>query len=212
MKKYLLPVMCLAMLPAQSFATELKLFVGGNVGLSGIVLSSGLKDDTHDDTGVTIMDLPTSFFGLGGEFGLMFIQPAMYNYGVTLAYDHVFSASADINPDYKTAISSVKIGFSAISATFDNYLRVVQNRDRRDDIVLGVGIANIHETFKSTSSVLPKTESDDGFAIVFKAGYDIRVGNHQGYINARYFLPVDGDNDRDIDGLYNINAGLRYLF
>lgn len=207
MKKYLLPVMCLAMMPAQSFATELKLFVGGNVGMSGIVLSSGLKDDARG-----VMDIPETFFGLGGEFGLMFIQPAMYNYGVTLAYDHMFSASADINPDYKTAISSVKIGFSAISATFDNYLRVVQNRDRRDDIVLGVGIANIHETFKSTSTVLPKTESDDGFAIVFKAGYDIRVGNHQGYINARYFLPVDGDNDRDIDGLYNINAGLRYLF
>ena len=207
MKKYLLPVMCLAMLPAQSFATELKLFVGGNVGMSGIVLSSEIKDDARG-----VMDIPETFFGLGGEFGLMFIQPAMYNYGVTLAYDHMFSASADINPDYKTAISSVKIGFSAISATFDNYLRVVQNRDRRDDIVLGVGIANIHETFKSTSTVLPKTESDDGFAIVFKAGYDIRVGNHQGYINARYFLPVDGDNDRDIDGLYNINAGLRYLF
>lgn len=220
MKKLLVLVAVISILPGNGFARDFKLFVGANAGVSGIILSSAAKDATHDDNGVTIMDLPTSFFGLGADFGMVFVQRGIYSYGATAAFDYMFDSSADISTTYKSIVSKTKVGFSVFSATFDNYLRIYEKADIRQDVVLGLGLANIHERLQMTPTANGITnygmrdvdETDDGIAIAFKAAYNVRIGNHEGYISGRYFLPVDGDNDRDIDGLFNLNIGLRYLF
>ena len=215
MKKLLVLAAVISILPGNGFARDFKLFVGANAGVSGIILSSEVKDDMRG-----IMDLPTSFFGLGADFGMVFMQRGMYNYGVTAAFDYMFDSSADIKKAARPSISKTKVGFSVFSATFDNYLRIYEKADIRQDVVLGLGLANIHERLQMTPTANGITnygmrdvdETDDGIAIAFKAAYNVRIGNHEGYISGRYFLPVDGDNDRDINGLFNLNVGLRYLF
>ncbi len=211
MKKLLVFMAVLSVLPGAAFARDFKLFVGANAGVSGILLSGYVKDETRG-----IMDLPTAFFGLGADFGMVFVQRGIYSYGATVAFDYMFDSSADIDTKYKPFVSKTNVGFSVFSATFDNYIRIYEKRDIRQDVVLGLGAANIHERMKITPTSMavidPVDDQDDGVAIAFKAAYNVRVGNHEGYISGRYFLPVDGDKNRDIDGLFNLNLGLRYLF
>ena len=115
-------------------------------------------------------------------------------------------------------ISSVDMGFSAISVTFDNYLRVSGEAKHRQDIVLGIGLGNATERIKMTTTTLGKAndlydidEDDDGTVVVLKVGYNYQISNHlDWYVNGRWFIPTDSDSD--VDALFNANAGVRFVF
>ncbi len=216
MKKYLsvgfvvlLPLFC-----ENVNASEIKLFVGGNVALNGVSWANKIDKDFKDQN----LNLPNNFFGLGAEAGARLKTDNIYNPGITIAYDYALNSSADIKYPAKNVISSLETGFSAISATFDNYIRFSGNSERRSDIVLGIGLANVTERYdiRYTSDAhllgfVDKKGTDDGVFVVLKAGFNFGLtDNIDFYTNGRLFAPTK--DDRNADALFNLNAGLRYIF
>ena len=216
MKKFFMTMPCLALALTgfSANAADIKPFVGGNLAINGVSYSDDTKD-AMDNVGI---DLPETFFGLGFEAGVKFATDNLYNAAVTFAYDYAFDAEADIDSFTKDYISSLDTGFSAISATFDNYLRVSGEAKHRQDIVLGSGLGNATERIKMTTTTLGKAnglydidEDDDGTVVVLKVGYNYQISNHlDWYVNGRWFIPTDSDSD--VDALFNANAGVRFVF
>lgn len=212
MKRFLFAIGCLFVLSGQSLAYELNLFVGANVGVTGLVMGDDLRSTEKDG----IWDVQSSYFGMGADFGVRFLTYNVYNAGITAAYDYMFDAKTEINSNYKPYISYSKIGFSTISAVFDNYIRIDGRYENRQDIVIGLGVANITERLYIAPTSLgvtagglrPVDEKDDGLAAVFKLAYNVKIGNHEGYISARYFYAAE----KDVEGLFNMNIGIRYIF
>lgn len=197
-----------------AYAVDVKPFAGGNVSISGVAYS----DDAKDGADYLGVDLPEAFFGLGFEAGLKFQTEKIYSAGVAFAYDYAFDSEADIDAYIDDYISSVKMGFSAWTLTFDNYLRVSGNAQHRQDVVLGIGLGNATERVKIDATYLGKTygledvdESDDDTVVVFKVGYNYNISEHvDWFVNGRLFVPTNSDSD--VDALFNMSAGLRFLF
>ncbi len=212
MKKVLFATACLFTLHNQCLATDVNLFVGANVGVTGIMLGNELKKTEIDG----VWDVPTSYFGVGAEFGARFFRDDVYNCGLVLGYDYMFDSKTNINDNYKPYISYSKVGFSALSAVFDNYVRISGRYGYRQDIVIGVGLANVTERLYFSPTALGVTtynleyvdERDDGLAAVLKLAYNVRIGNHEGYVSGKYFYT----GEKDVDSMFNLNIGIRYLF
>ena len=194
---------------------NIKPFVGGDIAINYIDYTSELTQATKD-IGIT---MPEHFFGLGIETGAKTtINDGIYNAGLTFAYDYMFDSSAILSADAKTVFDKVGIGFSAISATFDNYIRVQKENGKRIDIILGIGIAQMTERFKAFSTQTAKdyglddiNTTDSGGSTVIKIGANFQLSPKADfYVNWRLFIP--GSSDGDIDGLSNLSTGLRFLF
>ncbi len=216
MKKFFMTSSCvaLALTSFSAYAADIKPFIGVNASLSGVAYSDDVKTAT-DDLGVK---LPESFFGVGAEAGLKIETDRVYSAGFTFAYDYAVDSEADIDAIADDYVSSVELGFSAWSLTFDNYLRVSGAAKHRQDIVLGVGFGNAKERFKMDATYLGESyglydidESDDGNVVVFKVGYIYNVGEHADLVlNGRFFVPTDSETDVDV--LFNMSAGVRVVF
>jgi len=211
----IMPCMATALMGFSANAIDIKPFVGGNLAINGVAYS----DDTEEVTDDLGIDLPDAFFGLGFEAGVKFATDNLYNAAITFAYDYAFSADADIDSYAEDYVSSSEIGFSALSVTFDNYLRVSGNAKHRQDIVLGVGLANATERAKIDFTPLAKTTyglsdmegDDDGTALVLKVGYNYQISDQADwYLNGRWFIPTNSDSD--VDALFNASAGIRLVF
>ena len=195
-------------------ASDIKLFVGGN-----IALNSASWDEKVDKTFSNMnLSLPDDFFGLGAEAGVRLKTNGIYNPGVTLAYDYAFDSASDIKYPANNIFSSLDVGFSAISATFDNYIRFSGNSAKRSDIVLGIGLANgterVNVRYTPVAHLLGYVDEkgkDNGTFVVLKAGFNFELTkNVDFYANGRFFAPTKSDGD--LDGLFNLNAGVRYVF
>ena len=215
MKQFFMTMSCIA-ISLNSFsanAIDIKPFVGGNLAINGVVYSNDAKDAT-DYMGI---DLPDGFFGYGLEAGVKFATDNIYNAAITFAYDYVFSADADINSFMKDYIVCTDIGFSAISATFDNYLRVSKDAKHRQDIVLGLGFGQATERLSIMTTAFGKMngaddidEKDKGTIVLLKIGYNYQITNQADwYVNGRFVVPTNSD---DVDTLFNASAGVRILF
>ena len=195
-------------------ALETKIFIGGNIALNSVSWNENV-DKTFKDIN---LNLPTNFFGIGAEAGVRLKTEGIYNPGVTLAYDYTFDSSADIKYPAKEVVSSLDMGFSAISATFDNYIRFSENTSKRSDVILGIGLASatergdIHYTSYGKSwGFTDEKSTDDGTFVVFKLGVNFEITDHiDFYTNGRLFVPTKSDND--VDAVFNLNAGVRYVF
>ena len=217
MKKYLTLGACAASLFVNNClgATEIKPFIGANFALTGAVWTESTKDATED-----LFDLPTSFWGFGFDVGARFANNNMYNCGLTLAYDYVLDSKADIKSSAKPYLLSVETGFSAFSFTFDNYLRVSEKDEKRSDVVLGIGIANVKErayllpTLAGEAIGIEKTEEHDtGGAFVFKIGYNSKINENTDWsVMGRWFITSGDSNEKDIETMFNLSFGLRYSF
>lgn len=204
------PFFAAALMGFSANAVDIKPFIGGNLSINGVAYSDDCKDAT-DSIGV---DLPTSFWGIGAEAGVKFEMERIYNAALVFSYDYAFNKEAEMNTGISDYVSA-KIGFSALSMTFDNYLRVSGNDDHRQDIILGIGMARATERvdikFTSYMGLDDINEKDDGNAVVFKIGYNYKITNHvDWYLNGRWFVPTNSDSD--IGALFNANAGIRFLF
>ena len=101
----------------------------------------------------------------------------MYIPALTVAYDYMFNSEADIDAVTKPNISSFDVGFSAISATFDNYLRVSGNSRHRQDIIFGIGLGSATERVTMKTTSLGKAngyadidEDENGTVFISKVG------------------------------------------
>lgn len=206
----------LAMKCLPSYSMELKPFIGFNIAANGVVYSDELNDMSDDAN----IDLPTAFFSAGAEAGLKFKTNNIWNGAITLAYDYAFDSEADT--DSNPYINSMNMGFSAISATFDNYIRVSRDAAHRQDIVVGVGVARATERVEATlvnteyNNELLNTkysnisEKDRATTFVLKIGYNYQLSNNaEWYLNGRWFIP---SSDREVEALFNADVGLRFVF
>ena len=195
-------------------AMEIRPFIGGNLSVNGVAWDNDLRKEIKADIG----KLPETFIGFGLEAGARFATANIYNAGVTLAYDYIFDSETDINDDIKDYISSFDVGFSAISITFDNYIRVSGKKEHRRDIVIGLGGASIKERIHFAPTAQGKNvgleeenDDDDGTFVVFKVGYNHQIArNADWYVNGRAFIPTSSDGDAD--AALNLSTGLRFVF
>jgi hypothetical protein len=189
-------------------------FVGGNVGYSSVTWSQDVADayDAVYDAELSPLNL-----ALGAEAGIKFGSPnKIWNGGVAIAYDYMFDAAAKIGSLGAPYVSEITTGFSFVSATFDNYIRVAGG-NLRTDLVLGIGFANGTERAAITPTALgaalgivKESASDDGSFVVLKFGvsqqlsdsFDLTAG-------LRIFAPTA---DGDIDGFGAVNIGARFTF
>ena len=217
MKKVLTSISCLVcgLTCFSAYAVNIKPFVGANIGLNGVEYADNIKYATNEEG----IELPESFFGIGGELGVKFETEKVYSAAITFAYDYTLNSKADIDVASNAYISSAEVGFSAWGITFDNYIRVSGKSPHRQDIVLGLGLFNANERFKMNVTDLAKTtyglsnvdDDDDGTVVVFKVGYNYTMSKHiDWYLNGRLFIPTDSKSD--IDAMFNMNAGVRFLF
>ena len=213
MKKILFPVVC-AMCISPALAVNVKPFIGANLGITGVAYDEDIYDE-NSDAGI---DMPEAFLGTGIEAGIIFQTPRIYNAGITVAYDYAFDTEADLDYYAEDAIDYWKQGFSAVSATFDNYLRVSGDAKHRQDIVLGIGLGRANSRFHMRTTPYGRTlgledikdNDDDDTIVVFKIGYNYRVSSHfDWYLNGRWFMPSDDDV---IKALFNASAGVRFVF
>ncbi len=216
MKKYLTSALIASLFGiANANATDVKPFVGANFALTGVVWTESTKDASAN-----VWELPTSFWGLGFDFGARFTNDNMYNCGLTLAYDYIFDSSARISSIAKPYILSVETGFSAFSLTFDNYLRVSEKDEKRSDIVLGIGMASVKErlyllpTSVGTLNGIEKIDDyDTGGAFIFKVGYNSKINDNMDWgITGRWFITYGNSNEKDVETMFNLSFGLRYSF
>jgi len=197
-----------------AMAMEVRPFIGGNLSINGVVWDNELRKEIKEDIG----KLPEVFIGVGLEAGARFATTNIYNAGITLAYDYMFDSETDINNNMKDYISSIDVGFSAISITFDNYIRVSGKKEHRRDIVIGLGVASATERvhFEPTSQgknigLEEEKTDDDGTRVVFKVGYNHQIArNADWYVNGRAFVPTSSDDDTD--ATLNLSTGLRFVF
>lgn len=216
MKKILLVgVSAISMLSIENVnAADIKPFIGGNVAINGVIWSNDADQNTRD-IGI---DLPDAFIGLGLEAGVKFVNNNIYNAGITLVYDYAFDSEAKLDSYIKQYYYDVSTGFSSISVTFDNYIRISGEKAHRRDIVLGVGLANGTEriSVKTTyygevNGLKDVKEKDDGRAFVLKIGYNHQMAdNIDWYVNGRTFIFSGGD--KDVNSMFNFSTGLRYVF
>ena len=56
-------------------------------------------------------------------------------------------------------------------------------------------------------------ETDNGKIFVFKVGYNYNISEHlDWFLNGRFFVPTESKSETDVDVLFNMSAGLRYIF
>ena len=196
-------------------ATEIKPFIGANLGIT-----SAAWTDVLERMSERLWELPKTFWGFGIDAGVKFAKDKMYNCGLTLAYDYINDSKAKINSDVKPLISSVKFGFSVVSATFDNYLRISGTEQNREDIVISLGLASIKEkaymlpTSLGFANGVEKVDgSDTGGAFVFKIGYNSKIDDRWGWnISGRWFVQGGSADEKDFDFLFNLSVGVNYMF
>ena len=191
----------LAILSATTFsanATTIKPFIGATMGVQTIAYSDDAKDMEHDQH----IDLPTGFFAFGLEAGARFGEyNKIYNYGFSLNVDKsTYSKVTHKFTDKKIA----DLDTFALSSTFDNYIRLKQ--DKRIDLVLGAGLGTMawhaddkHDTTRYS------------FAPVVKAGLDFELtSNITLSAMARVFLPTRSDYLMTATGI--LGGAVKYVF
>ena len=65
--------------------------------------------------------------------------------------------------------------------------------------------------YAKTLGYMDEKGKDDGTFIVLKAGFNFELSDKiDFYTNGRWFVPTASDGD--VDALFNLDAGLRFMF
>lgn len=218
MKKIIIPTLAILAMAPSAFAganqdSNINWFVGGNAAIGNILWSDEVTDL------LSPIELAESNFGLGAEAGVRIgNQDKIYNLGFTFNYDYLFNAAADIPSPYDSIFSEITTGFSAISASFDNYIRINAEEGKRSDLVLGLGYARATERFSMETTAYGQANgfyssstSDDGDTVVFKIGINSQLTDTIDWnAGLRAFVPTNSDSDMDMMTVFY--AGLRFNF
>lgn len=186
-------------------AMEYRPFVGASMGLGGLKYSSEMDD--HSRRAST--DLPTDFFAFGFEAGTRFGEYSkIYNGGVTLNFD--MTTASDMKDKF-TSLKYAEISTLAISATYDNYIRLSGDKTSRIDLVLGAGLG----TMKYEIDYAKFTELSDNEAyspmFAFKAGLDFELTkNITLSAVTRLFVPTRSHYAADTH--YFAGGAVKYMF
>lgn len=217
MKKLLLPALAVVACSTRAMAAEqnpnINWFVGGNASISDTLWSDEATD------WVSPIELAENNFGIGAEAGVRIGDyDKIYNFGLTLNYDYLFDAGADIPSPYNSVFSEITTGFSAMSATFDNYIRIDHSNGTRSDLVFGLGYARATERvsvettpYGQSNGFFNYSGDDTGGAFVLKFGINSELTDYIDWnVGLRALVPTDSDSDMDFATI--LSAGLRFKF
>ena len=173
-------------------AVEFNPFIGANMGIAGINYSNEAEN--------VDADLPSDFFVFGIEGGVRFGDyNKIYNGGVTLNID--MTDKEKIREKFSdTKLANIKT--FAMSATYDNYLRLSGDKTSRIDLVLGAGLGTMN--YKTDDTVYSPT-------FAFKAALDFGLTRNI-ILSAQTRLFVPTRSHYDIDTQYIVGGAIKYQF
>ncbi len=154
---------------------------------------------------------PESYFGLGLELGARFGEyNNIWNGGVSVSYDYLSESEINVL-GYKIGT----LGFSSIGLNFDNYIKILEQDNKRCDFILGIGISQaIMKTsidFNDYGYDMQEKEQEKGNALVFKIGTNMQIDKgFDWYITSRWFVPKEEDSL--IDFIMSIQTGIKLYF
>ena len=182
-------------------AMEYRPFIGATIGMSGL----GYSGATNDAALAATMDLPSDFFTYGIEGGIRLGgYNQIYNGGISMNFD--FTNSEKISDTF----SNEKLGelkAFAISATYDNYLRLSGDKTSRIDLVLGAGVGVMNYDM----GLEDYGENAYSTTLAFKAGLDFELTKHITLsAQGRFFVPTRAHYA--VDTNYIIGGAVKYMF
>ncbi len=204
-KIILTSISALMMSVAGAKAMDLRPFIGITLGISDINYSNEMDDYGR----VNVVDLPTDFFAFGIEGGFRFGEyNKIYNGGMSLNFD---MTDAQKITDKFTNEKHGELRTFAMSATYDNYIRISGDKTSRIDLVLGAGLGttNYNIDYEPVAGLSDDTIWSTMFA--FKAGLDFGL-THNVILSAtaRVFTPTRCHYA--IDTQYVFGGAIRYQF
>lgn len=202
MKKILFPVVC-AMCVSPALAVNVKPYVGLNVGASYVDWDDDLQD-TMDNIDV---ELAEGNITAGIDAGIRFANDNIWNGGIFISYDYLFDNEAD---EDNVHINEITTGFSMLSVGMDNYIRL-GHAQKRNDLILGLGVAQVTERGKWDTDYFYDDGSDNGGAVVVKIGFNRQFSkNVDWYVMSKIFAPF---NDKsDFDTIVTFTGGFKFHF
>ena len=190
---------------AGASAMEYRPFIGASMGFSGLKYSGEMDNFARG----TNADLPTDFFAFGFEAGTRFgAYSQIYNGGVTLNVD--MTTASDIENKF-TSLKYGEISTLAMSATYDNYIRLSGDKTSRIDLVLGAGLGTMKYEidYSKINGLYDDEEYSPMFA--FKAGLDFELTKHITLSAVtRLFVPTRSHYAADTQ--YIIGGAIKYMF
>lgn len=204
-KIILTSISALMMSVAGARAMDLRPFVGIALGISDINYSSEMDTSAR----ISAIDLPTDFFAFGIEGGFRFGEyNKIYNGGMSLNFD---MTDAQKITDVFTNQKYGKLKTFAMSATYDNYIRISGDKTSRIDLVLGAGLGTMNYNIDYEPVIGASDDTIWSTMFAFKAGLDF--GLTQNVIlsaTARTFIPTR--SHYAVDAQYVFGGAIRYQF
>lgn len=189
--------------------SPVRVFVGGNIDMNINSWSTDAKN-TMDDIGVT---LPSNNLALGAEVGVKFFSYAkMYNLGISAEYNYMFDSGATINAPASEYIDEITVGFSSLGFNMENYFRVSNEDNKRVDLIIGVGYAQITERVSTQIAGYINDLSDKGSSIALIFGAEGQINDYISWtVKPKVYLMTATKNS-DLSAMFDINAGIRFTF
>jgi len=187
---------------AAANATEYRPFVGVGMGIQGLIY-----DDAFED-GISGSYLPKDFVAFGIEGGARFgSYKSIYNGGFSVNIDTTDTEKVN---DKFTNETYAKIKTTALTATYDNFIRISGDKAKRIDLVLGAGMGAMNYHWDSqVVGIDDQTAWSTTFA--FKAGLDFELSKNLTLsATMRWLVPTR--EHYNIATSYIAGGAIKYMF
>jgi len=183
-------------------ATEFRPFVGVGMGIQGLIYDDAFEDAMAETY------LPKDFVAFGFEGGARFGScDKIYNGGFSVNIDTTDSEKVS---NKFTNETYAKIKTTALTATYDNFIRISGDKMKRIDLVLGAGMGAMNYHLDSQVA----TRSDEtrwSTEFAFKAGLDFELNKNLTLsATMRWFVPTR--EHYNIASSYIAGGAIKYAF
>ena len=186
---------------AGASATEYRPFVGVAMGIQGLIYDDAIEDNAN-------YYLPKDFVTFGIEGGARFgSYDKIYNGGFSVNID---TSDSEKVTDKFTNEEYAKIKTTALTATYDNFIRISGDKAKRIDLVLGAGMGAMNYHLDSqTAARGDETAWSTEFA--FKAGLDFELSKNLTLsATMRWFVPTR--EHYNVATTYIAGGAIKYAF
>ena len=182
-------------------AMEYRPFVGVAMGIRGIIYDDAIEDSA-------VYYLPKDFVTFGIEGGMRFgSYDKIYNGGLAINIDT--SNSENVSDKFSDQ-TYAKIKTTALTATYDNFIRISGDKAKRIDLVLGAGLGAMNYHFDS-QLVGHDDETAWSTELAFKAGLDFELTKNLTLsATMRWFVPTR--EHYNVAATYIAGGAIKYVF
>lgn len=182
-------------------AMEYRPFVGVAMGIRGIIYDDAIEDSA-------VYYLPKDFVTFGIEGGMRFgSYDKIYNGGLSINIDT--SDNENVSDKFSDQ-TYAKIKTTALTATYDNFIRISGDKAKRIDLVLGAGLGAMNYHFDS-QVVGNDDETAWSTELAFKAGLDFELTKKLTLsATMRWFVPTR--EHYNVAATYIAGGAIKYVF